>query len=53
MHGLALATQATSQAKEQNMAEIAQWPEMAQRWLAELFPFDVPEVCPVWVMPEE
>lgn len=53
MHGLSLASQATSQAKEQNMAEIAQWPAMAQRWLEEMFPFDVPDVCPVWVMPED
>ena len=53
MHGLALADQATSQAKEQNMSEIAQWQEMAERWLKQRFEFDVPDVCPKWEMPEE
>ena len=53
MHGLALADQATSQAKEQIISEIAQWPEMAKKWLEQRFEFDVPDVCPKWEMPKE
>lgn len=52
MHGLSLADQATSQAKEQNMAEVSQWIQMAQRWLEVRFPLDVPDKCPVWKMPD-
>ena len=52
-HGLSLADQASSQAKEQIWPDVAVWMSLAETWLKKRFPLDLPDECPKWEMPEE
>lgn len=51
-HGLALATQATAQAKAQVMPDVAKWTEMVDTWLEKRFALPILEELPAFDMPE-
>lgn len=46
-HGLANADESTACSREQVNAEVAQWMQMAQRWLRRNVPIDLPEKPPM------